>query len=242
MKHILLTLFMIPLFFSSEKLENYPPVTVLELFTSQGCSSCPPADELLTQIQNKDTPEDIIVLSYHVDYWNYIGWKDPFSQVAFSNKQRLYSQKFNSSSIYTPQVVINGKTHFVGSNTSTMNIKLKEYAKVSAENKIEISEVKIEKDNISFNYDIFGVLKNKSIRIVLVIEERITEIGRGENRNRTLKNSNIVVSESISKLKTDKGTYSIQIPKLVNKSDTLKLITIIQNADLDIVGGASVNL
>ncbi|WP_299274364.1 thioredoxin family protein [uncultured Psychroserpens sp.] len=242
MKHILLTLFMIPLCFTSEKVETYPPVIVLELFTSQGCSSCPPADKLLTEVDTFDNENQIITLSYHVDYWNYIGWKDPFSKASFSDKQRQYSRKFNSSSIYTPQVVVNGKTHFVGSNTREMNAKLKSYAKISAENKIELSVVKRSGNSVSFNYNIAGAIKNKTMRIVLAIKERTTEIPRGENRNRTLKNSNIVVLDDALGLKKSNGSYSFSIPKIVNKEDKLKLIVMSQNSDLDIIGASQVNL
>ncbi|WP_299336744.1 thioredoxin family protein [uncultured Psychroserpens sp.] len=242
MKHIVLTLFMIPLFFSSETIDTYPPVIVLELFTSQGCSSCPPADELLTQIQNRDSDTPVIAMSYHVDYWNYIGWKDPFSKEVFSNKQRLYSQKFNSSSIYTPQIVINGKAHFVGSNSREMDVKLKQHAKISAENKIEIANLDKNGNEVRFDYNVMGRISNKLLRTVLVVEERITKIPRGENRNRTLKNSNIVVAEDISELQNSKGHQSIAIPNIVNDKDELKLIFVIQNSDLDIVGANQVKL
>ncbi|WP_460218832.1 DUF1223 domain-containing protein [Psychroserpens sp. MEBiC05023] len=242
MKHILLTLFMIPLLFSSETLDGFPPVTVLELYTSQGCSSCPPADRLLTQIETTNQASNIIALSYHVDYWNYIGWKDPFSKSEFSNKQRRYSQKFNSSSVYTPQVVVNGKTHFVGSNPSKMKSQLDKHSKIPAENRVDLTAIATENGEIFFDYNVQGRIINKSIRIALVIEERITKISRGENRNRTLKNSNIVVSETILKLKSEKGSFSLTIPKLVEPEDELKLVVLIQNTDLEIVGGSQVNL
>ena len=93
------------------------PVVVLELFTSQGCSSCPPADEVLADIKENMDNTSIIPIAYHVDYWDYIGWKDPFALKAFTNKQRFYGRKFNSSSIYTPQLVINGNEHIAVSYT-----------------------------------------------------------------------------------------------------------------------------
>lgn len=90
-------------------------IVVLELFTSQGCSSCPAADVQLEEAK-KNYPERVFALSYHVDYWNYIGWEDPFSKKAYTFKQREYNQKFRSSSNYTPQLVVNGKEHFGGSD------------------------------------------------------------------------------------------------------------------------------
>ena len=97
------------------QLNTKPTPTVVELFTSEGCSSCPPADKLLTSAQS-NFGNEIIVLSYHVDYWDRLGWKDPFSKAIFSERQRMYSQKLNLSSVYTPQAIVNGQVQFVGSD------------------------------------------------------------------------------------------------------------------------------
>jgi hypothetical protein len=86
---------------------------VVELFTSQGCSSCPPADALLGDLAKR---EDVLALSLHVDYWDYIGWKDPFAQRAYTDRQRSYSRTLNQRYVYTPQMVINGSLQGVGSD------------------------------------------------------------------------------------------------------------------------------
>ena len=93
---------------------KFSPVVVLELFTSEGCSSCPLADNLLPQLASLDAA--VIPLSFHVDYWNRLGWKDPFSSAAFSDRQREYGQHFNSDGVYTPQLVVNGEYEMVGSD------------------------------------------------------------------------------------------------------------------------------
>ena len=127
----LITLSLFAVFFFASFIDNddkkQESVVVLELFTSQGCSSCPSADVLLDKVRNEYKSENVFTLSYHVDYWDYIGWKDPFSQKQFTEKQRSYAQKFNDNRIYTPAVVVNGKEHFVGSNRSKMYAKIKEY-------------------------------------------------------------------------------------------------------------------
>ena len=92
---------------------------VLELFTAEGCSSCPPADETMIQLA-KEYPENVYILGFHVDYWNYIGWTDSFSSEAFSARQKSYVDKLNTRQVYTPQVIINGKKQFVGSNKSDL--------------------------------------------------------------------------------------------------------------------------
>ena len=88
------------------------PKAVVEMFTSQGCSSCPPADALLTALAQD---KDVIALAYHVDYWDYVGWKDTFAQSQFSDRQRAYAESWGSSRIYTPQMVLNGQKGVVGS-------------------------------------------------------------------------------------------------------------------------------
>ncbi len=98
---------------------NTNNAVLVELFTSEGCSSCPPADKVLTALQAQPVPGvEIITLSEHVPYWNNLGWTDPFSQEIFSNRQQHYVSVIKNSSAYTPQMVIDGKTEFVGSNYS----------------------------------------------------------------------------------------------------------------------------
>ena len=228
--------------FNPVKEAIYKPVVVLELFTSQGCSSCPPADKLLGEVSNTYSNDEVVALSYHVDYWNYIGWKDPFSKKAYSNKQRQYGSKFASSSIYTPQVVINGKTHFVGSKRDVMTSKLKAYLGKKSENEIILSRLENNSGLLSFNYKINGNIAAKKIRFVLAIKERVTAVGRGENRNRVLKNYNIVVKDIVNNLDANTGTSHIEIPELVNNTDKLMLVALVQTKDLSIVGASQVKL
>jgi hypothetical protein len=88
-------------------------LVVVELFTSQGCSSCPPADALLTELSRQD---GVLALSLHVNYWDYIGWKDPFASVAATERQRGYTRPFTLSYVYTPQMVIQGRRQMIGSD------------------------------------------------------------------------------------------------------------------------------
>ncbi len=94
-------------------------ITLLELFTSEGCSSCPPADALLLELEKRKAgadERDLLVLAYHVDYWNSLGWRDRWSDAAFSERQRAYAARLGSNRVYTPQLVVNGRVEFVGSD------------------------------------------------------------------------------------------------------------------------------
>lgn len=86
--------------------QSTTPRAVVELYTSQGCNSCPPADRVLYELNQEDS--DLLVLSYHVDYWNYLGWVDPFSDARYSDRQRDYASRMRERYVYTPQVIING--------------------------------------------------------------------------------------------------------------------------------------
>lgn len=211
-------------------------IILLELFTSQGCSSCPPADRLLDKTLSEN--KNVIGLSYHVDYWNYIGWKDPFSTKEYSNYQRAYASKFNSASIYTPQLVVNGRSHFTGSDKSKLYNRTQERDSYLPKS-IAISNLKRANGNIDFT--VTSESKVDLITVVLVIEHRETEILRGENRNRTLSNSNIVVSRDVMS-NTTGSAMSIPIPKLVKASDQLKLIAFSQDSDLKVLSAMQAKL
>src|SRR5262249_29559436 len=110
---------------------------VVELFTSEGCSSCPPADALLKRFDEQQpvSGAQIIVLSEHVDYWNHIGWKDPYSARLYCERQSIYGKRFGLDSVYTPQMVVDGSSEFVGSNTALAD---KAFAKALGVPKISV--------------------------------------------------------------------------------------------------------
>jgi hypothetical protein len=128
---------------ASATAESQKRPTVLELFTSQGCSSCPPADRLLGRYAKRG---DIIALSFHVDYWDYIGWKDTFATGATTGRQRGYGQALSQRHLYTPEIVVEGRAHTVGSNRAEIdkligNVKVTDQPLVDIDLKISDSVV-----------------------------------------------------------------------------------------------------
>ncbi|GAA3508269.1 DUF1223 domain-containing protein [Aquimarina addita] len=214
-------------------------VIVMELFTSQGCSSCPPADDLLEEIKDTYKNDQVFVLSYHVDYWNRLGWKDPFSQTVFSDYQREYAQKFDSRSMYTPQLVVNGSEHFSGSDSVKVQNALQRYAGIDAVNEIYLTNVEKESTSIALEYLVKGD-EFARLTLALVISERITKIGRGENRNKTLKNTNIVAARLVETKKS--GGVLLGIPDWMNDTDELSVIGYTQDTTMKVTGAFKIEL
>lgn len=211
-------------------------MVVLELYTSQGCSSCPSADILLEKVKN-EYKEEVFALSYHVDYWNYIGWQDPFSKPVYTEKQTAYNYKFRNRSNYTPQLVVNGQAHFVGSSTAKMAENIRLFKQKSVENKMVISNIDYNEAKINFDYAILGSLQNKQVRVILVIDKRVTKVNKGENNNRTLTNTNIVVQEKVITAAAS-GKNFISIPKIVEPNDAISLVLLTESDNFDITGAA----
>lgn len=156
---------------------------VVELYTSQGCSSCPPADKLAHKYAQDP---DLVVLTLPVTYWDYLGWKDTFAKKAFTDRQYQYATLRGDRSVYTPQVVVNGGDHAIGSNAGEINPLL-------ARESLPV-EITIKSTGDYVDIDVAGrtIGKNGTLWLALVKKEGIVAIGRGENRNRTVTYTNIV--------------------------------------------------
>lgn len=221
---------------------TYPPFALIQLFTSQGCSSCPPADKLLREIRAKYSSRDVFVLSYHVDYWDRLGWKDPFSSKQSSELQYSYGSKFGNRSVYTPQAVINGSIHFVGSNENTMTEKLKEFLGYPSSNAIELDQVKFENEILSLNYYLSGELEGKQLHLALVSNNQSTFVAKGENKRKNLTHVNVVLSE-IKIIPDRSGTLQMSWPQGYGYSkDEYQLIAYLQKPDLTISAASRISL
>ena len=162
------------------------PVMV-ELFTSQGCSSCPPADALLAELADR---EDVIAMALHVDYWDYIGWKDKFADPAFTKRQKLYAYAAGTRTIYTPQMIVNGREHVVGSKPMKLADLIERHKRTT-----QTAQVALDRrgDTVSIRVTAKGRAAGDSvIRLAVLTPGETVEIKRGENAGRTLTYRNIV--------------------------------------------------
>jgi hypothetical protein len=205
---------------------------VLELFTAEGCSSCPPADEAMIQLA-KDYPENVYILGFHVDYWNYIGWTDPFSSEAFSERQKSYADKLNTKGVYTPQLIINGNKQFVGSNKSQVNLAIRAELDKNTNTAISLSANKESDDRIQVKYTTKGdresVLRESVLNIALIQLEATTNVKRGENEGRLLHHINIVRElKTIPAKRNTNGTVTFAIPPGLTVKE-VELIAFLQN-------------
>ena len=164
---------------------------LVELFTSQGCSSCPPADALLGSLDDK-LQANVIPLSFHVDYWNYIGWQDPYSSKRWSARQKKYAKRISNGRGYTPQLVVNGAGHAVGSRLGA----IKEVVRQSKNTSLVGIEGAFTTDGDA-GLEVFvqtTLSSSVSVNLMVALYESglQTSVPRGENRGRTLQNDFVV--------------------------------------------------
>jgi hypothetical protein len=158
---------------------------VVELFTSQGCSSCPPADAVLTDLA-KHRP-DVLALAFHVTYWDYLGWKDSYGLPEATARQRSYARALHADSVYTPQMVVDGQREFVGSDRGTA------LAAIQAAPQKPVP-LRITRDGSGLSIAIGDGIGPAHVLLVGYDSAHQTPIGRGENSGRTLLESNVVRS------------------------------------------------
>jgi hypothetical protein len=192
-----------------------PNAVLVELFTSEGCSSCPPADALLAQMDGKLSPtgQTVIALSEHVTYWNHDGWVDPFSQEIFTDRQSGYKDRFKLDDVYTPQMVINGDQQVSGGNGPAI---LKALAAEAATPKasVKIVSVAAEGKFLKVTLAVTGELPRQGADIVAGVAENKTSsnVSRGENSGRTL--THVAVVRTLAKVGTVKAatTMTVKVP------------------------------
>jgi hypothetical protein len=181
---------------------------VVELFTSQGCSSCPPADAFLGELARRG---DVIALAYHVDYWDNLGWKDPFASPAATQRQRLYGRALGLSGIYTPQMVVDGHIDAVGSDRASV--------KAALAGTRQGPEIRLDPANGKLTVSVSAQKGAAAAEVILVAyaEEAQTKVQRGENAGRSLTEYAIVQGVyPLGRWSGEAASYSIDLSTLAS--------------------------
>lgn len=223
---------------------------VVELFTSEGCSSCPPADELLAHLRQDLSAKNIqvIPLGFHVDYWNSLGWKDRFSSAEFSRRQEQYTQSLRVDGPYTPEMVVDGAVEFVGNDAGHAQRTIREAA-----SQPEVATVKISSTaayQLSVQVKAPNSVKDAQVVLAITEDNLTTQVGSGENGGRTLHHA-AVVRELRQLGQLHEGSFETNVPLKLEKDwkrDDLRAVVFVQEgatgkiAPGKILGAASFDL
>jgi hypothetical protein len=197
---------------SADGLPEERQAVLVELFTSEGCSSCPPADALLERLdRSQPVPEaQIVVLSEHVDYWNHIGWADPYSSPAFSARQEQYARRFRTQGPYTPQMVVDGQSEFVGSDARAAESAIRSAAKHHK------AAIRITEEGGSAVIDVAplppGTSRKAGVFAAYAMDSGTQDVVRGENKGRRL--HHVAIAKELKQIGTvdDRTEFKTQLP------------------------------
>ena len=165
---------------------------IVELFTSEGCSSCPPADELLSRIGHKSSANgaEVLPLGFHVDYWDHQGWRDRFSSHAYTERQQSYSMKFRLEGPYTPQMVVDGQTQFVGNDSGYAENAIVQAAARQQEADVQLTWTA--PDKLLVRVTDANSKSPAEVRLAITEDNLSSNVARGENEGRVLRHSAVV--------------------------------------------------
>jgi hypothetical protein len=199
---------------------------VVELFTSQGCSSCPPADQLLAELARRD---DVVALGFHIDYWDGLGWKDSLSSPEGTARQRAYARLFGNTQVYTPQLVIEGTREMVGSHREEVLAAVRE-ARPEAIAPVAFA---VDRRSVTIGPAAMPGAAGTAL-LVRFVEKRTTQIDAGENARRTAEDGNGVEAlETLGAWQGREVTFSVEPPSANHGTAVL-----VQAADGRMLGAA----
>jgi hypothetical protein len=201
---------------------------LIELFTSEGCSSCPPADRLLEQLDSR-----AIVLSEHVDYWNHDGWKDPWSSSEFTRRQENYERHMGVDGAYTPQMVVDGAVEFNGSDARRAAAEIEK----SAQRKK--AAVRLARTDAGLQIDVEGATRSTAVYLAFAENATTSQVSAGENSGKRL--HHVAVVRSLKKIGTVKRGEAFH--KLIETGPddrARRAVVFLQDGDLGAVSGAAV--
>lgn len=241
---VLLVAIVVPLIRTTQNQPTTPgaavrQAVVVELFTSEGCSDCPPADDLLARLRQPPSPNsvEVITMGLHVDYWNHQGWTDRFSSAAYSERQLQYVQKLRLPDAYTPQMIVDGVDQFVGNNPRLADQALREAAR-----RPQAAVVQISASDDQLQVAVQGPQESASEVMLAVTEDNLSSrITAGENNHRELRHAAVVRQlRSLGKLRN--GSFKAGVPLNLKKDwkrSDLRVVVFVQEPHTGPIDGAA---
>ena len=202
-----------------------PTPVLVELFTSEGCSDCPPADALLAQLDRSQFVPGAyaIVLSEHVTYWNHQGWRDPFSLEEMDERQQEYSTRFGLNSAYTPQMVVDGAQQFVGSDRNALTRALQQSAQ-TYKLPLEIVDPHLQNGKASFSLRAGSAASGTRWYAAIAADATRSEVARGENAGRTLHHTAVVRALKQIKPSANAQEFSLPVDAVATANPDIRLV------------------
>ena len=227
---------------ASEASSRTDGVAVVELFTSEGCSSCPPADRVLKDFADRadESGEAILPLSFHVDYWNRLGWADPYSSAAFTARQRAYAAAgaFDRGRVYTPATIVNGRNGFVGSRRATAERAVARALEAAPATTLDL-EVAVSGRDVTVRYDA-AAPDGAVVHLALVEDDTSQDVTRGENRGRRLVHARVV--RAFETVEAGAGTATLRLPSDL-EAEGARIVGYVQDGPVGrILGGTQARL
>ncbi|MFI6069271.1 DUF1223 domain-containing protein [Micromonospora sp. NPDC051227] len=217
---------------------------VVEMFTSQGCNSCPPAEELLSGIERdaRDRGQNVFALGFHVDYWDDLGWPDQFADAAYTARQEAYARAFGTRGLYTPQMVVNGTVEFVGSDRRRAAAAIMSAMASTATTPLALSIANVGNDRVMVDYRTEQPPERAVLQMAVVERDLTSEIARGENAGRTLRQDNVVRAFRSVGLDAERGQVELATPPGLDPRSASVVGYVQENGERAIVGATAIEL
>ena len=214
---------------------------VVELFTSEGCSDCPPADEILNAMARRSENDAVIPLAFHVTYWDTAAWRDRFSDARFTNRQETYQGKFHLPSVYTPQLIIDGRFQTVGNDARSIDTLLR---RASTDPKPVTVNVATTAGSVTIDASSSDPAVRASVLLAITEDDLSTDVKGGENRSRTLRHSAVV--RSLEDLGAVTGGRFSRVVPLKTRRDwrrnNLHAVVLVQDGDGHVLGAGQAGI
>jgi hypothetical protein len=240
MRYFLFILIVMPGFspFAFADQSQPSPFAVVELFSSEGCSSCPAADLLVSKLTAwaRQNNQPVYPLIFHVDYWNSYGWRDVYSRAEFTQRQNNYARIFKDQGVYTPEMIVNGSDAFVGSDQEHLQQDVNQELSTRANVALRASFTK-ETDQLTVKFSAEGYAKGEVVNIALVERGLSTDVTAGENAGRTLHHDNVVKEFRTMPLTKAGGQVKIPLNRVLDISQA-SLIVYVQDPQTMLIEAA----